>query len=53
VIILTGAGLDSEQQKQISEFNLNLISNSTLHEKDLLKNIEEALSKIKNQQSGS
>ncbi len=53
VIILTGADLDSEQQKQISEFSQNMISKSTLHETDLLKNIEQALSKIKNQQSGS
>lgn len=53
VIILTGADLDSEQQKQISEFSQDMISKSTLHETDLLKNIEQALSKIKNQQSGS
>jgi len=39
--------------KQISDFSLHMISKSTLHETDLLKNIEQALSKIKNQQSGS
>jgi signal transduction histidine kinase/DNA-binding response OmpR family regulator len=53
VIILTGADLDTDQQKQISEFSQHMISKSTLHESDLLKNIEQALSKIKNQQSGS
>jgi CheY-like chemotaxis protein len=53
VIILTGADLNSDQLKQISDFSLHMISKSTLHETDLLKNIEQALSKIKNQQSGS
>lgn len=53
VIILTGADLDSEQLKQVSEFSQQTISKSSLKESDLLKSIEQALSQIKNQQSVS
>jgi signal transduction histidine kinase/CheY-like chemotaxis protein len=53
VIILTGADLDSDQLKQVSEFSQHMISKSTLQESDLLKSIEQALSNIKNQQSVS
>jgi signal transduction histidine kinase/CheY-like chemotaxis protein len=47
VLILTGADLDTEQQKQLSEFGNHLLTKGMLKEKDLLKYIEESLNRIK------
>jgi hypothetical protein len=47
VIILTGADLNTEQQKQLNEFGKRLFTKGVLKEKDLLKFIEESLNKIK------
>jgi len=51
VIILTGADLSSEQQKQLSNFGKHLFSKGALKEKDLLVYIEESLNKIKSVQT--
>ena len=47
VIILTGADLDLEQQKQINDMSKQMLSKSTLKDTDLLKSIEQALTAIK------
>jgi signal transduction histidine kinase/CheY-like chemotaxis protein len=47
VIILTGADLNVEQQKQLSDFGNQIFSKGVLKEKDLLVYIEESLNKIK------
>ena len=47
VIILTGADLNAEQQKQLIEFGNQLFSKGVLKEKDLLAFIGETLNKIK------
>jgi signal transduction histidine kinase/CheY-like chemotaxis protein len=47
IIILTGADLNSDQQKQLSEFSNTFLTKGLLKEKDLLQNLEEALEKIK------
>lgn len=47
VIILTGADLNAEQQKQLIEFGNQLFSKGALKEKDLLAFIGETLNKIK------
>jgi len=47
VLILTGADLDTDQQKQLSEFGNHLLTKGMLKEKDLLKYIEESLNRIK------
>ncbi|MHC1741221.1 MAG: GAF domain-containing protein [Anaerolineaceae bacterium] len=51
VIILTGADLNVEQQKQLSDFGSHLFSKGVLKEKDLLVYIEESLNKIKSSQT--
>jgi CheY-like chemotaxis protein len=53
VIILTGADLDMEKQKRISEMSKEMILKSTLREKDLLNYIEQVLSKIKSDHNES
>jgi CheY-like chemotaxis protein len=47
VIVLTGADLNADQQKQLSEYSEQLLTKSVLKESDLLNNIEQALLKIK------
>jgi signal transduction histidine kinase/CheY-like chemotaxis protein len=47
VIILTGADLDLEQQAQLNDLSKQMISKSDLKESELLKTIEQALTKIK------
>jgi CheY-like chemotaxis protein/anti-sigma regulatory factor (Ser/Thr protein kinase) len=53
VIILTGADLDSEQQKQINELSKQMLSKSNLKESDLLRTIEQELMAIKKNYSES
>ena len=47
VIILTGADLDSEQQKQLSSYKTQMIPKGLLKEKDLLEYLHTALADIK------
>jgi signal transduction histidine kinase/CheY-like chemotaxis protein len=51
VIILTGADLDLEQQKQITEMSKLMLSKSALNESELLKSIQQALTNIKSNKS--
>jgi len=51
VIILTGADLDLEQQKQITEMSNLMLSKSVLNESELLKSIQQALTNIKSNKS--
>ena len=53
VIILTGADLDLEQQKQINELSKQMLSKSNLKESDLLRTIEQELMAIKKNHSES
>lgn len=46
VIILTGADLNAEQQSLLNEFGSQMLSKTTLKEKDLLLYLESALKKI-------
>jgi K+-sensing histidine kinase KdpD/DNA-binding response OmpR family regulator len=50
VIILTGADLNIEQQKQLSDFGQHLMNKGSLKEQELLSSIEESLQKIKSSQ---
>ena len=47
VILLTGADLTPEQKKQLTESSKSLSTHGLLKENDILKNMEEALQKIK------
>jgi len=47
VIILTGADLTAEQQKQLNEFGKDMLSKSSLRESDLLSMLEETLLKLR------
>ena len=47
VIVLTGADLTADQKNQLAESTKTLSSHGLLKESDILKNMEEALQKIK------
>jgi signal transduction histidine kinase/CheY-like chemotaxis protein len=47
VLILTGADLTAEQQKQLNEFGNAMLSKSQLRENDLLALLEDALRKLR------
>lgn len=47
VIILTGADLNSDQQKLLDDYGSQMLNKSNLKEDELLKNLESALQKIK------
>jgi len=47
VIILTGADLTSDQQKQLNKFGKDMLSKSSLRESDLLAMLEETLLKLR------
>ena len=47
MLILTGADLTAEQQKQLNEFGNAMLSKSQLRENDLLTLLEEALRKLR------
>jgi len=46
-IVITGADLTSEQQKQLDDLGQRLLQKSTLKEKELISTIESALQRIK------
>jgi signal transduction histidine kinase/DNA-binding response OmpR family regulator len=47
VIVLTGADLTSEQKAQLAESSQSLATHGLIKESDILKNLEEALEKIR------
>lgn len=47
VIVITGADLTSEQQKQLDDLGQRLLQKSSLREKDLIATIENALQRVK------
>ncbi|EKD87680.1 MAG: hypothetical protein ACD_35C00289G0001 [uncultured bacterium] len=47
VIVLTGADLTPEQKAQLAESSQSLATHGLIKESDILKNMEEALEKIK------
>jgi CheY-like chemotaxis protein len=47
VIVITGADLTSEQQKQLDELGQRLLQKSSLKEKELITTIEDALQRVK------
>ena len=47
VIVITGADLTSEQQKQLDNLGQRLLQKSSLKEKDLITTIENALQRVK------
>jgi PAS domain S-box-containing protein len=47
VIVITGADLNSDQQKQLDNLGQRLLQKSSLKEKDLITTIEDALHRVK------
>jgi CheY-like chemotaxis protein len=47
VIVITGADLTSDQQKQLDDLGQRLLQKSSLKEKDLISTIENALQRVK------
>jgi CheY-like chemotaxis protein len=47
VIVITGADLTSEQQKQLEDLGQRLLQKSSLREKELISTIENALQRVK------
>jgi CheY-like chemotaxis protein len=47
VIVITGADLTSDQQKQLDDLGQRLLQKSSLKEKDLITTIENALQRVK------
>ena len=47
VIVITGADLTSEQQKQLDSLGQRLLQKSSLREKDLISIIENTLQRVK------
>ena len=47
VIVITGADLTSEQQKQLDDLGQRLLQKSSLKEKELIGTIEDALQRVK------
>jgi CheY-like chemotaxis protein len=46
VIVVSGGGLTTEQQKQLADFGQRLITKGSLQEDDLISSIEDALKRI-------
>ena len=47
VIVITGADLTNEQQKQLDDLGQRLLQKSSLREKDLIATIENTLQRVK------
>jgi two-component system chemotaxis sensor kinase CheA len=46
VLVVSGGGLTSEQQRQLDEFGQRLITKGSLNERQLIETIENALERL-------